>query len=95
MLHIFSMIKPEDTDLPSYEPVSYTHLDVYKRQGQHNRAAAAGDGSTIDCGCGLLCAISFADFCFRFSRYNIRIAFKMCIRDRVSAAAVSCSAITR
>ena len=50
-------------------------LRVLQRVGQHNRAAVAGDGSTIDCGCGVLCAISIADFCFRFSLYNIRIAF--------------------
>ena len=40
-------IKPEGNFSGTvYTPVSYTHLDVYKRQGQHQRqqgAAACGD----------------------------------------------------
>ena len=29
----FKRAKPNDTGRPAYDPVSYTHLDVYKRQG--------------------------------------------------------------
>ena len=50
-------------------------LRVLQLVGQLNLAAAAGDGSIGGCGLGVLCAISIADFCFRFSRYNKRIAF--------------------
>ena len=64
-------------DLPSETPVSYTHLDVYKRQVLHDVAVGAPVFLTKN-GRGRYAILDMQDF----EKTQATLRLKMCIRDR-------------